>query len=139
LIYVNNPPPAAGRRRWQWYKNWPLKLIALALACLGWALLAYQPGSVERTFVVPIEYRNLPENLRLDGMQPSEARVTLSGRQAALTPLDPAALKVSLDLGSTTAGSDEIVIYPEDVHRPLSLSVTHVEPSVVRYRLTADP
>lgn len=131
----HNPQPTSGRQTWKWSKNWPMKFLALALACLGWALLAYQPGLVERTFVVPIEYRDLPENLSLDGNQPSEARVTLSGRQAVFTTLDPAALKISLDLSGAAPGVGEIPINAPDVHAPPNLSVKLVDPPTIRYRL----
>jgi diadenylate cyclase len=130
------PQPISRTRTSTVTKNWPLKLSALALACLGWALLAYQPGLVERTFVVPIEYRDLSDNLNLDGTQPAEARITLSGRPATVGALDPAALKVSLDLSRASAGVNETPIQAADVQRPPNVDVTHIDPSIIRYRLT---
>src|SRR5690606_25523415 len=123
----------------RWSKNWPMKILAIVLACVGWVLLAYQPELVERSFDVPIEYRNLAEALSLDGTQPSQAQVTLSGRESAFRVLEPEKLKVSLDLRSANRGFAELTIRPRDIQHPPNLSVTRVEPPVVRLRLVAQP
>jgi uncharacterized protein (TIGR00159 family) len=119
-------------------KDLPMKFLAFALACFGWVSLAYQPGTVERTLVVPIEYRNVKEYTRLDGTEPSEARVTFSGRQMAFNMLDPAVLKISIDLRLAAIGDTVIALNPQDVERPFNLTVTHIDPSKIRYRLEND-
>jgi len=123
----------------RWSKNWALKLLALVLACLGWGLLAYQPELVERSFEVPIEYRNVAEHLSLDGVQPIKAQVTLSGRESAFSVLEPDKLKVSLDLSKASRGYGEVLVVPKNVQHPANLSVTRIEPPTIRYRLVAQP
>jgi diadenylate cyclase len=119
-------------------RDMPMKFLAVALAFIGWVSLAYQPGTVERTMVVPIEYRNVKEYTRLDGTEPSEARVTFSGRQMAFNMLDPAVLKISIDLRLATIGDTVISLNPQDVERPFNLTVTNIDPSTIRYRLESD-
>jgi len=53
---------------------------------------------VQRTFIVPIEFCNLPEGLQVADPKPSYAEVTMSGPENAFTLLDPAMVAVSLDL-----------------------------------------
>jgi hypothetical protein len=129
------PRPVSGGRAWKLLENWRWKSLAVALASLAWLLFAYQPGVVERTFVVPFEYRNVPANVMLDGTEPAEARIMLSGRETDFSMLDPAALKVSLDLNKASSGVDEFPVRPQDVDRPLNLEVKHIEPATVRIRL----
>jgi diadenylate cyclase len=130
----------AERRKITPLRNWRLMLLSFLLACLGWFLFGYQPDLVERTFVVPIEYRNLPEGTSLDGTEPSEARVTLAGRESVFNLLDPATLVVSLDTTQeadaprSRDGVQEIPITAADVRRPFRLTVTHISPDVARIR-----
>lgn len=129
-------PPTHRRSLWRWTRDWPTKLLAVALACTGWFVLGYQPELVERSFRVPIEYVNLPEQLELDGTQPAEVEVTLSGRRTAFSLLQPEQLKVSLNLSGAIAGAALAPLDPEDVDGRLNLTVTRLEPPAIRYRLT---
>ncbi|TWT93546.1 diadenylate cyclase [Neorhodopirellula pilleata] len=81
--------------------NWGLKLVAIALATLSWWLFAFQTDTVQRTFVVPIEFRNLPEGFQVADPKPTYAELTLSGPENAFTLLDPVEMTVSLDLRGT--------------------------------------
>jgi uncharacterized protein (TIGR00159 family) len=133
------PQTDAGPQTWRVWENWRLKATAVALASLAWLVFAYQPDLVERAFVVPIEYRNVPANVLLDGTEPLEARIVLSGREADFSMLDPGSVKISLDLTQAANGRDEFPISGADVRRPLNFALTHVEPRSVRVRLSAAP
>jgi uncharacterized protein (TIGR00159 family) len=85
-------------------KDLALKLLSLVIACAAWLFLIHQPGTVQKTFVVPIEYRNVPDKLFVETATPSETRITLSARQGALRLLAPSTLKVSIDLSSIKDG-----------------------------------
>ncbi len=127
------------RKPRRWTKNWAMKILAVVLACIGWALLAYQPELVERSFEVPIEYRNVAEQLSLDGSQPVKAQVTLSGRESAFSLLEPENLKVSLDLSAATRGYGEVTVDAQEIQHPPNLTITRIEPATIRYRLIAQP
>lgn len=138
--YARRFPQAnsSGRRAWGLFKDAPLKALAVVLASAAWGLLAFPPDVVERTFVVPIEYHNLPANTALDGTEPSEARVTLAGREAVFSMLDPGSLKVSLDLSQAKNGVGDFPINVQDVDRPFDLEVTHIEPRTARINLNTN-
>ena len=72
-------PPSA----WSRYvaEHGRLKVLAITLAVVAWFVLAYDPNTIQRTFVVHVEYRNLPEHLVFDHAGPNEARITLSGSE----------------------------------------------------------
>ncbi len=73
--------PKAGSAAWHRFmaEHWRLKLAATTLAIAAWFVLAYNPSTIHRTFVVPIEYRNVADNLLLDQYAPVEGRIILSG------------------------------------------------------------
>ena len=116
-----------------------LKLLALALAVAAWFVLAYDPNTVQRTFVVPLEYRNLPNKLVLDETVPNEARVTLSGSERNFRFLDPASLKITLDLAEARLGFYDLAITERNIQLPMNLSPYRIEPSVIRMYLREKP
>jgi uncharacterized protein (TIGR00159 family) len=105
-----------------------LKVLSVVLAVTAWFVLAYDPHTVQRTFVVPIEYRNLSQDLVLDSTARTEARVTLSGSERDFRFLDPATLKISLDLSDLSKGYQEVAFSERAIKLPANLSVYRIEP-----------
>ncbi|MCM2370322.1 diadenylate cyclase [Rhodopirellula sp. ICT_H3.1] len=78
--------------------GWTTKVAAVAAAVTLWFLFAYNTDTIQRTFVVPIEYRNLPSHLEIEDPKPTYAEVTLSGTSPTFALLKPAELAVSLNV-----------------------------------------
>ncbi len=76
------------------------QLAALAVAMLLWFGFAYHTDTVQRTFVVPIEYRNLAEGWQIEEPNPTHAEVTISGSETAFSLLDASGIAVSLEFDS---------------------------------------
>lgn len=115
-------------------QNARIKVFSVLLAGAFWFFFAYQAETVQRSYDVPIEYRNLPDGWILEGWRPVGARVTLSGHARSFELLNPASLMISVDLANIREGSQEVILMPEDLlrKRPSSLSVTRIEPNVIR-------
>ncbi|HUG89594.1 MAG TPA: diadenylate cyclase [Planctomycetaceae bacterium] len=114
------------------------KLAAVALAVAGWLIFAAHTGTVERTFVVPIEYRNVPPGLELDESAPADARLTLSGPEPAFSLLLPARLKISVDLTGDYRGDVQIHLGEQNSNHPANLRVNRIEPPVLRFELVPE-
>lgn len=114
-----------------------LKVLAFTIAVAAWIVLAYDPHTVQRTFAVPVEYRNLPKVVELDETAPSEARVTLSGSERDFRFLDPGSLKISLDLAQVEAGFQEVVVAQTNVNLPSNVTLYRIEPRVMRLYVRA--
>jgi len=69
------------------------------LSTLSFPWLAIQSVA----FVVPIEYRNFPDRLEVDGPSPGHAEAPLSGSEASFSLTDPASAAVSLEIGDAAA------------------------------------
>ncbi len=76
----------------------PTKLAAIAAAITLWFLFAYHTDTVQRTLIVPIEFRNLPAELEIKEPKPTYAEVAMSGPEHAFTLLKPASVTVSLEI-----------------------------------------
>ena len=116
-------------------RHWPLKAIALSLSMLAWGQFAYNPSTIERTFLVPIEYRNVPDGLVLGETAPAETHVTLSGSEPAFRLLDPAMLSISVDLAGLGEGRRTVEIQDEQLSKPSNLNVDGIEHRVVPLEL----
>lgn len=120
-------------------RNGPLKLLALAMATTIWFALALTTEEVQTSFVVPIEYQNLPENAQLDRSSPVQALVTLSGSQRDFRLLDPEVLRIGVDLSQMEDPVDTIFLSEEDVSRPPNFRVDRIQPDEIRARLMRKP
>ena len=118
---------------WQLFltQNGRIKALSLLLAALAWWMFAYRPAVIQRTFAVPIEYRNLPEGWVLEGTKTPEVMVTLSGSERGFKLLNPSSLVASLNLGRIREGQQRLGITEEDVRRPSTLKVYRVDPNLI--------
>ena len=117
-------------------KHGGLKVLALALTIVAWFVLAYNPSTVQRTFVVPIAYRNVPAEMHLDPAAPSEARVTLSGSEGNFRFLEPSTLTISIDLGKIRSyGQQTITITEDNIRLPTNLELYRIEPHTIQLDL----
>lgn len=80
-----------------WYRNLVTKATAIGIAVALWLLFAHQSDIIQRTFVIPIEFRNLQAEFEIIDPKPTYVELTLSGSQPAFSLLDPATATVSLD------------------------------------------
>ena len=112
-----------------------LKLLSLMIATIAWFALAYDPHTVQRTFVFPIEYRNLAKQLMIDEGAPIEIRVTLSGSDRDFRFLDPANVKMTLDLSDVSVGFHELPLSEKNIRLPANLSPYRIDPRTIRLRL----
>lgn len=78
----------------QWWTSSGAVIAAISL----WFAFAYHTDTIKRTFVVSIEYRNLPSGFEIDEPKPTHVEATLSGPEQAFTLLSPTRIAVSLKI-----------------------------------------
>lgn len=129
--------PAAPTWRQLVMRDMPLKAAALTLAIAAWFMFAFNPDTVQRPFVVPIQYRNLPATLVLDDTAPREAQLTLSGSEREFQFLEPTSLRVTIDLSNAQSGLHEFNLSTQNVRIPSSLRLEGIHPRAIRLFITA--
>jgi len=102
------------------------------LACLLWVFFGYQRESIRRDFTVPIDYKNVPADWRLEEPRIAAAKITLLGPPQAFRLFNPEQLKISLDLSRLRRGSNELTFTGEMLNTPSSLTVVGIKPDKIR-------
>jgi hypothetical protein len=85
--------------------------------------------TIQRTYTVPIVYRNASPDHQPAEPRPTSAEVTLVGSERVFDMFDPSTMLLSLDLSRAEGGSLEITA--RNLNRPSGLTVTQIVPDSV--------
>jgi len=108
-------------------QNFFFKFISLLLAIGLWLAVARSPIA-EVEIKVPIEFRNLPDNLEIDSASFTEAEVRLRGPERAIHRLEPADVHAEVDLSNVQPGERTFDLTARHVHVPHELEVVQIIP-----------
>ena len=141
-FYQYVQPAKKTENRLSWVRqNFGLKTLAVLLTVIMWLVFGYRAETIHRTFLTPIEWRNLPSAMSIESAKPMEARVSLTGIERNFN-FDPNALAVSLDLSDIHDGTHDIPLTEKDIaNKPSGLAITQIEPRFVKvkaYALTSE-
>jgi len=112
------------------FRHLGLKLVAVALAALLWLVVAGD-HLVERSMRVPLEFRNLPNQLEIVGDPPTTVDVRLRGSSAQLARLEPREVVAVLDLTGARTGSRMFHLRNDEVRAPYGVEVSQVVPGTL--------
>jgi diadenylate cyclase len=131
-FYVRNAPVKKSSLLVTWLKeNTREKVIAIVLACVLWIIFGYQRDILRRDFIIPIDYKNVPVNWKIDEQQVAEVKVILQGPAQAFQLFDEGSLKLSLDLSGIAEKKREFVLNKDMLNAPSNLSVAEITPSKI--------
>lgn len=112
---------------------WVEKVLALFIGFFIWNYVNSQ-GVVEMAFVVPIEYKDVSENMIIEGNLPQTVTVKLRGNSWMLNNLGSEEVKVIVSLRKVREGINRIKI--DEVKVPRGIDVVGVSPEHITIRAT---
>jgi YbbR domain-containing protein len=119
---------------WRPFRNFGLKIVALALGTLLWFTVSSQ--QLERSIRVPVEYRNVPGALELTGDQTESVYVHLRGPDNVISRLEPGDVRAVLDMAQATAvDHGTFPLRTDEVVSPPGAEVMWIEPREVSLSL----
>ena len=131
--YKRTTPTGKSKPALSWLKeNTREKIMALGLACILWIAFGYQRDIVRRDFLIPIEYKNIPQNWQMDEPQATEAKVILQGPQQAFSILNEKNMKISLDMSTITEKKRDYSITPDMINAPSNFKIIDISPAKIR-------
>jgi YbbR domain-containing protein len=112
------------------FRHLGLKIVAVALAALLWLIVAGD-HVVERSMRVPLEFRNIPNELEIVGDPPTAVDVRLRGSSSQLARLEPREVIAVLDLTDARPGSRMFHLRNDEVRTPYGVDVAQVIPGTL--------
>lgn len=132
-FYAKHAPAEKAKPFANWLqKNTAEKAVAVLVAMALWFAFGYQRDWVQRDFLVPIEYRNIPAEWHIDEPKVFQAKISISGSVQAFNLFNPNGLTLSLDLANIEQGTQDIVLSRKMIRLPSNLSVTKIQPAKIR-------
>ncbi len=111
--------------------------ISLGLALVFWVAFNFQSTVVQKNFLAPVEFKNLPQNLAIENLSDSEIVLTLSGLDRDFKILDPGSLKISVDIAGMEPGWHKVLVEKEIIKKPSDFKIVKTEPVSVKFTLAA--
>jgi len=108
-------------------QNLWLKVVSLLLAVGLWLAVARDPIT-EVEMNVPIEFRNLPDNLEIDSASFTEAQVRVRGPERVIHRLESPDVRAEVDLSNARPGERTFDLTARHVHVPQELEVVQIIP-----------
>jgi YbbR domain-containing protein len=107
-----------------------LKLLSVAIAVLLWFTVSGEEV-VERSLRVPLELRNIPDQLELVDSPPVTVDVRVRGTTGVVSHLDAGDVVAVLDLSSGRPGRRLFHLTSTQVQGPLGVEVVQVNPATI--------
>ena len=141
LSFLHDKAPAPPELRWSalWRTNPGEKALSLACALALWLMFVQGFKPARQTLEIPVEARNLPSGLAVADLRPATVQVTLAGLKRAFDLLDPAALKVTVDLENAREGTRRVAVSERSLRIPDELRLVAMNPSSVEVQVGRAP
>jgi YbbR domain-containing protein len=108
-------------------RNLGLKAVALALAVAAWWFVAGE-SKVLVSFTVPLEIRNVPNELTMTNKPERQVEVRLSGPSSLLSGMRPSEISAGVDLSAARAGRQYFTLDDRAVKVPPGIKVQRIFP-----------
>jgi len=117
------------------FENWAIKLVSLALSLTLWFYVTSK-GKTEMTLTVPLELRNIPQNMAVVGDVAGSLEVRVQGQERALRDITLGKKLIGIiDLSMAKVGENSVPLSPDDIRRPSGMTITHMSLSEVKIKL----
>lgn len=107
--------------------NFVLKIVSLLLAVGLWLAVARDPVA-EVEMKVPIEFRNLSDDLEVDSANFTEAQIRLRGPERVIHRLQPGDVRAEIDLAQVVPGERTFDLSRRQIHVPEDVDVVQIIP-----------
>jgi YbbR domain-containing protein len=118
---------------WYPFRNPGLKAAALGLGTLLWMTISGQ--QVERSVLVQLQFRNVPDNLEITGDPPRTVDVRVSGAAGLISRLEPTEIVATIDVTGTRPGPRVFPLTVNEITVPLGVEVKSVDPPTISLTL----
>ncbi len=132
--FYDDTRPAAHKQSWTEHltHNFKEKLIAVTLTMGLWFFYVHEGRLTYKAYRVPVEYTNLPANLKVTDIIPGSVEVTLSGPRRYFYFISSNRIRLTLNMVNQEQGFHIKTIQRSNLTYPEKLSLETIAPSKVK-------
>jgi diadenylate cyclase len=110
--------------------------LSLIISFSFWILVNYNKFKIQKTIEVPIEFKNLKDNLSLIDPSANKIKISLSGYDFDIKTLNESQIKATIDLSDAEEGRYSINIDTKKITniRP-NIEIVQIEPNTIKFRI----
>jgi len=114
-----------------------LKLISLFFAIILWFYITpvVSRDTLEMNYALPLQLKNIPEDMIVTGKVEDHINVRLKGRQSIIRDLDPDELNVSLNLSGAREGARYYTLDHDNLNVPGKVDVVSMNPQKIKIEI----
>lgn len=117
-------------------KNYREKVLAFLLSAVLWFFMVHESKLVQRNYILPVEYANMPNNMKLVDMQPDKIQVKLSGpRRNFYFSKDK--IRLQIRLFDVDVGEQVVPLSYSDISIPEGTEVEYFEPQQIKVHISS--
>lgn len=111
-----------------------LKIISLFFAFTIWLYISpvISKDTIEINYALPLQLKNIPENVMVSGKVDDHINVRLKGRQSAVKELDMGQTNVSIDLSHGKEGTRVYTLDRSNINIPANIDVVRIDPKIIK-------
>lgn len=111
-----------------------LKIISLFFAVTLWFYISpiISKDTIEINYALPLQLKNIPENVMIAGKVEDQISVRLKGRQNAVKELDMAKTNISIDLSHGKEGIRVYTLDRSNINIPANIDVVRIDPKIIK-------
>lgn len=111
-----------------------LKIISLFFAVTLWFYISpiISKDTIEINYALPLQLKNIPENVMVAGKVEDQISVRLKGRQNAVKELDMAKTNISIDLSHGKEGTRVYTLDRSNINIPANIDVVRIDPKIIK-------
>jgi YbbR domain-containing protein len=122
------------RLRHIFFDNLEIKIFSLVFAVILWLHVSTR-GTSEVNFMVPLELRDIPDQMAVVGNVPGLVDIRVQTRETFLQRLTSRDFSVFISLAGAKPGEATYTLTPSNVRAPGSVTIESVSPAEVHLRL----
>jgi uncharacterized protein (TIGR00159 family) len=129
--------PAADSKPWKeiFRRNYKEIVIAFLSTVVLWFFFVHESGTDYKTYVIPLRFDNLPQELSVKKMEPEEVEVTFSGPRRSFIFLNEKKLEAHVIFFNAHEGIVHKTLARSSIIFPEGLYVENIQPSQVAIQL----
>jgi len=113
------------------HRNFWSKLITVLLVFITWLIVTTREGEITNT-LVPVTFRNLPDNLLLTKSSPDRVEVQMKTISSLIPAPKEGEVAAEIDLAKIKGGTTAVPIRKEDFRSPPGVVISRSKPSTLQ-------